>query len=204
MDCIIVDPNNYDKKKVYKDAVRYCNKFLRINGLSKPNKYLTTAPWLKQRYYGWYQTGTQEVFVDLERSHCPVRNPNYVWSYTGYKVDLTAPGTLAHEIGHHVQTVYESLLTQREKRNFRSILKKISFAEKSMSSYEYDVHEMFAESTRLFLLNPDLLKKARPLRYELLSEVVGLKPMHQVDWREILQHAHPKIIQATEKWLKIS
>lgn len=204
MNPIIVDPNNYDKKAAYDEAVKYCNRFLKINKIPKPARYLTSAPWFKprvQRYYGWYQFSTKDIFVNVKLSRPPVKTPGYSWSYTGCKADLTAPGILAHEVGHHVQITYEDALPIRERKIFRQLLKKISKKESKVSSYEPNIDEMFAEASRLFILNPDLLKNARPVRYALMTEVMGLKPLHNVPWREVLQNAHPRLIQSIEKWM---
>ena len=57
-----------------------------------------------------------------------------------------------------------------------------------------------AEAARLFITNPDLLKRGRPMRYEIFREhytpVVGHR------WKTVLKNAHPKIITAAERWMQ--
>lgn len=49
--------------------------------------------------------------------------------------------------------------------------------EKQITSYEPDYHERFAESIKLFITNPDLLKQYDPKRYDVIVNKLNLKPI---------------------------
>ena len=92
------------------------------------------------------------------------------WSHPHYFTDRTIYGVLHHEFGHYVH----------ELLGFPRIP-----AEKKITSYEPDGRERFAETIKLFLGNPDLLREYDPKRYEKLL-ALGLKPLHQKPWKEIM------------------
>src|SRR5574342_1404331 len=101
----IVDPATYDKATALEAAREYVSGFLGHNGLRGPSKLITeqlTRHENRWRDNGWYKFDTMEMFVNLKRSRPPVKVPGFQWSFTGFKADLTAPGILAHETGHHV------------------------------------------------------------------------------------------------------
>jgi hypothetical protein len=202
-----VDPATYDKRQAYDAALAYVKAFLDLNGIAPVAEYLTEPDDTKQppgnnpwHDKGWYWCGT--LFVNLKKTRTPVKVPGFQWSFTGYKADLTAPGVLAHEVGHHVH--FEIDRKREEHYYTLQLLEHIAsvrHAEPAVSGYEPNLYEVFAEAMRLFILNPTLLAEGRPKRYSLLIGL-GLKPLHQAPWREVLQHAHPKIIAATEKWIE--
>jgi len=70
-----------------------------------------------------------------------------------------------------------------------------------VSSYEPNPSEAFAEAMKLFILNPDLLRAGRPLRYRFVTEVLSFRPVHDLSWREVLRHAHPKFFTAADQWI---
>jgi hypothetical protein len=206
---LIVDPNSYDKQRAIRNAVPYVEAFLDLNGIPHVTEYLWEPddakkppgknPWHDR---GWYWFGT--LFVNVKKSRVPVKVPGFAWSFTGYKSDLTLPGVLAHEMGHHVHFRLENRHPAAAvfSRQLQVYIKTVVDAEPPVSGYEPNLHEAFAEMMRLFILNPMLLKEGRPKRYTLLADVLNLKPLHQVPWRDVLHHAHPKIIKAAEGWIK--
>jgi hypothetical protein len=199
----IIDPHNYDKATATKSAVEYVEAFLDLNGVPHVDEYLwapddTKKPPGKNPWHdnGFYWFGT--LFVNLRKSRTPVKVPGFSWSYTGFKADLTAPGILAHETGHHVHFHMDKKHSPRE---FLEKIKLIAGGETAVSGYEPNVFEVFAEAMRLFILNPELLKAGRPKRYELIT-ALGLKPLHAAPWQDVLKNAHPKLVKATENWIK--
>ena len=142
--------------------------------------------------YGYYTWGSSTIFVNERLVRVPVKTPGFSWSYTGYKADLTGAGIIAHETGHYV----DCLLKMPSRR-----IKKIVKGEKCVSSYEPNAQEVFAESMKLFILNPDLLREGRPLRYAFLTSL-GLQPIIADCWQDVLTHAHPKLIAAAKNWIK--
>jgi hypothetical protein len=164
------------------------NAFCTHNDLCPPKIKNAT----RTRDYGYYTWGSSTIFVNERLVRVPVKTPGFSWSYTGYKADLTGAGIIAHETGHYV----DCMLKMPSHR-----IKKIVKGEKCVSSYEPNAQEVFAESMKLFILNPDLLRQGRPLRYEFLKSL-GLEPVIADSWQNVLIHAHPKLIAAAKNWIK--
>jgi hypothetical protein len=141
--------------------------------------------------FGFYRRGTNTITVNEKLCKTPVKTPGFTWSYTGYKADLTVAGVWAHEFGHYVDNVLQQISS---KMNVKG--------ESNVSSYEPNNSERFAESMKLFILNPDLLKQGRPKRYEFLTKICGLKPVINDVWEIVLGNAHEKLITATRNWVK--
>jgi hypothetical protein len=59
--------------------------------------------------------------------------------------------------------------------------------------------EAFAETFRVFALNPTLLAAGWPLRYSFITASLRLKPLHSTPWRSVLAHAPDFIKEAAEK-----
>lgn len=162
------------------DAFGTLNNVPRLAGL-----HFSPPPHARNRFQltGLYHNNT--IWVDLSKTRTPVATPVRSWSFTGWKSDMTPAGVLAHEFGHHV---WYALLPYRK---IRSALREIVQVEHAVSGYEPCVEESFAEAFRVFMLNPDLLRCGWPGRYEFML-TVGLKPLHEIPWREILVNAHPR------------
>lgn len=202
---VIVDPATYNKQEAVEAALTLCNAFIEQNGfwrpqyIWEPDATLTLdLPWRENKWNdrGWSWNGI--VFVNLRKSLRPVKTPGYQWSYTGYKADMTAPGVLAHEVGHHLCDV----LVQRQGGGsfLEWILHKVRKAEPAVSSYEPVLSELWAEASRLMILNPRLLYEGRPLRFWTLLRY-GLVPVHNTPWEVILGNAHVKLTQAARSWI---
>ena len=206
MEPLIVDPNDYDKGRELSRALGVTKAFLELNGIAPVTEYLWEPddgkkpignnPWHDK---GWYWFG--RLFVNLKRSRVPVKVPGFSWSFTGSKADLTAPGVLAHETGHHVHFQLDRRGTSGSHALLCDI-RDVKAAEAPVSGYEPNLHETFAEAMRLFVLNPSLLEEGRPLRWKLLTEGLGLRPLHGVPWREVLRNAHPRLIGSLENWVE--
>lgn len=201
----IVDPSTYSKERALEDAVLYVEAFLDLNDIPHVQRYLFSPddgqkPPGRNVWHdkGWYWNET--LFVNLKRSRPPVKTPGFAWSYTGFKADLTAPGVLAHETGHHIH--FRPRMRGPELIPSLKMIAGIAAKEAPVSGYEPNPYEVFAEAARLFILNPELLREGRPQRFRMLTDEFGLKPPHDAPWREVLKHAHPKIIAAAESWIK--
>mgnify|MGYP003345775839 CR=1 FL=1 len=203
MNPLIVDPHNYDRKIAYEQAKKQCQEFLGSNKLREPGQWATEMPMKKyQRNFGLYNHSRGgSVCVNLKKSRPPVKTPGFQWSYTGYKSDLTAPGILAHEVGHHIDAVFLKELSRDDRRSTWATWDRIRRNEPRVSSYEPNDSEAFAESMKLFILNPDLLRTGRPLRYKFLTKALQLVPVHDLSWQQILVNAHPKLHAAARKWM---
>jgi len=148
----------------------------------------------RDKRYGVYDPNARTVTVNAARCRLPAIEPVRMWSYPGYKVDRTPYGVVCHETGHHVHDTI---------KGGRSVLRELREAvkgEKPLSGYEPNIGEVFAEAMRLFLTNPDLLRLGRPQRYEFFLSL-GLTPVLEDDWREVLRDAHPRIQQAAARWV---
>lgn len=133
-----------------------------------------------------YDNTNYRIEINLKKCKSPVITPGFSWSFTGYKSDVTPSGVLAHEIGHYL----DYLSGWKYSKNI-PIKKKIT-------SYEPNKLESFAETIRLFILNPDLLKTKWVERYNYIIQL-GLKPIITDSWQEVLINAHEKIINQCNK-----
>lgn len=167
------------------------SRFCKLNKIDQP---IITNKKCDPRYYGFYSYGSNEIVYDKKQCRVSVNVPGFQWAYTGYKADVTVAGILSHEMGHYVDD-YFGYPSQRIKRFVRK--------EKSVSSYEPDGCEIFAEAFRLFLLNPNLLQLACPRRYEFLTEKCcrNLIPFFETSWDVNLRNAHPRILDAASNWI---
>lgn len=109
-------------------------------------------------------------------------------------------GVVAHELGHHVQETMTAAgtATPAHGEQWRELIQRYR---KQMSGYEPVPSEAMSETMRLFILNPDLLRRAIFPRYEFLVDELGLKPSEKRGWREVLGAAHPTYIAAAERWI---
>lgn len=207
MEPFVVDPETFHKETALRAAVTYVEAFLDLNGIPRVREYLFAPddskkppgknPWHDN---GWYWRGA--LFVNLKRSRVPVKAPGFSWSFTGFKADLTAPGILAHETGHHVHFELEKRLSTELRKGLMDCLGYLKDNETAVSGYEPNLHEVMAEAMRLFIMNPTLLREGRPERFRFLTDHLGLRALHDAPWRDVLRNAHPRIIAAAEGWIK--
>lgn len=136
-----------------------------------------------------------KIYVNVRKAAMPTPERTRIWSYPGHKTDRTPAGILAHEIGHHTDYLRKRLSATYQWCNVWLS------TEKSVTSYEPNESEGFAETMRLFILNPDLLCCGRPRRYQLLLDA-GLIPLPMGTWPNVLRCAPEHIHAATEKFAK--
>jgi len=173
---ILKEISNEAKRKCYDDAMKIIDDFCAINNIKKPKISLLDNKKCDSK--GYYQPTTKRIYVLPKNCSVPTKKPGFSWSYPGYKADVTPFGVLLHEFGHYMHYIYYrpeySALAKNEK----------------VSSYEPNEGERIAETFKLFLGNPDLLKKICPLRYKLMIKS-GLKPVIKKSWQKVLENAHP-------------
>lgn len=196
------------KQELYEAAGQYVERVLALWGLKMP-LLVSTSPSKAQHgrggtLFGLYlpdsQSGT--IFVNVERSTQPPRVRGRIWSYPGHKSDRTAAGILAHETGHYIwnrtagakKAGWVSLLDLSQPGRWSAC--------KPITSYEPTVGEAFAETMRLFILNPELLHLGRPTRYNFLRRVLSLIPPHSLPWRNVLMNAPDFILSAAMKFVE--
>ena len=121
------------------------------------------------------------------------------WSFPGYVVDRTPYGVIQHKLGHHVDIIKGS--DKRAYFSDYSWLMREEIGEKKITNYCPDDAEWFAEIFRLFVTNPDLLKRMRPLTYtQLIAD--GFKPVFNDVWCERLIQAPARTIHAAGNKIK--
>ncbi len=200
---LIVDPLTYSKQVAYDEALVIVKQFLDLNNIAHPSSFnvFNSFPRMGKLKtdYGFYEFRDRSININLKKSRTPVKNPGFQWSFTGSTADLTAPGILCHEVGHHIH----SENGDRYYKNSGYVHKFFVHVqnEASVSGYEPNLYEAFAETMRLFILNPDLLKLGRPLRFGYFVDELKLQPLHEIPWKEILINAHPRLVSAVENWI---
>ncbi len=181
-----------DKMKLYQIGVAAATEFLELNSIRLPvfmtyeealNKLENRLSKLLRRVAdgptlgtgtGLYSDG--HVFVNVPVTATPVQSPSMrSWSWPGWKTDRTAVGVVAHETGHHVAAMLNARYTPERRAEFRALWL-TAIKGKKVSGYEPIPDEAAAESMRLFILNPDLLRKAIPNRYNFMLRL-GLNPI---------------------------
>lgn len=149
---------------------------------------------------GYYRRGHIHVSIPA----CAHKNPGYSWP--GFISDRTPYGVIQHELGHHIDQVKSGLDVYRNRsgRFFSDTIRAIS-KEPPITSYAPDTMEWFAEIFRLFVTNPDLLKRIRPKAYAAMISQ-GLKPYFDAPAERILTtwEAPPKVFERMQKWIEKS
>jgi hypothetical protein len=107
------------------------------------------------------------------------------WSYPGYSTDRTPYGVLAHELAHHVDHAHGAA------GGTHGRAWTIATGERPLTSYCPNNNEWFAEMFRLFVTNPDLLRRLRPKTHELM--LTKWKVAEERLWPEVLRGADRQI-----------
>lgn len=144
---------------------------------------------LSRDLMGLYVYNTQKIKVYAD--NCLITGDSRLdlsktWSFPGYKTDLSLYGVLAHEVGHHL----DNLLRLRDvwRAHIASYDKMLN--EQPVSAYACtSVYEDIAESIRLLITNPDLLRILRPMRHTILTVELDLQIIEPRSWREVLERS---------------
>lgn len=112
-------------------------------------------------YYSHRPDASGTICVDPAACAAPARGIGRQRSFPTYSTDRTPVGVVAHEAGHAIERftdlsdfdAWHDLLRPRDR----------------ISSYEPNFHEAFAESMRIFILNPALLKLLSPRRWHFIN-----------------------------------
>lgn len=178
---------NPRKLELYERGVADAEAFLERNELRFPAWVLN--PGLDGR--GLYEAREERVSVNLHNCTLPPDTPGYSWSFPGYKVDASPYGVVCHETGHHVHHLL----------GWSGV--PAGWYRKRVSGYEPNWTESTAETLKLLIGNPDLLRVGVSARWEIVTGPWGLKPVHSRPWREVLEErgAHPRLLRAAENWV---
>ena len=211
---------------LYREGIRLARRFLEVNQIPEPIfltyreaeeiyphvckeksvRRLALEIWKRTAKGPKLGTGTGlythgYVFVSLERAAKPQVTPrNRSWSWPCYKVDRTPVGVVAHEVGHYVGEHLRQKMNKIVAHNTRNIWGTIVCQKiKPITGYEPTVDEAGAETSRLFILNPDLLHQGNGERYRFFTHHLGLIPSETRTWKEVLDH--PEYIRAAQSWI---
>ncbi len=135
-------------------------------------------------HVGWYRTGRITLFPHL------CTRPGTGYSWPGHVSDRTVQGVLAHELGHHCHLTRPDAMRIMETFPRRC----------RVTGYEPNASESFAESFRLFVLNPSLLREGRLERYVYLIDL-GFVPCESRHWNEILSGIPPRMAARLPRWI---
>lgn len=170
-------------------GIELIQEFAEANHIAHPSIIINTG--IGDDYYGFIHLGNV-IRINMKTCRSAVRNPGYDWTFPGYVTDFTPYGILAHEFGHYISDILG--------KDFRKNFINLQRHESNVSLMDdKDVDERMAEAARLFITNPDLLKKGRPMRYGFFADYYS--PIIKNRWTTILKNAHPKILQAAENWM---
>jgi len=137
-----------------------------------------------------------EILVDARRCLDPTESlePTH---WPGHLADFSCLGTTAHELGHHVCHLRDWV---RISRAWYSVTMG-AMDEPAVGLYAtYQTAEDFAETLRVFILNPSLVEELAPKRNRFLVKEMLLKPVESRHWRELLSDS-PRHIKEVEKRL---
>lgn len=143
------------------------------------------------------------VAVDLSNCHRPSRfrmfnTGRWIVQGPGSFEDYTPLGVFCHEVGHHVDFTLHRRGHSARSELFLSVVDE----EEEVSGFEYNVQESFAEAIRLFITNPTLLRVGRPLRWDYLTKVLRLKPLHAAPWRRVLSLSAKRVRASASSWVE--
>lgn len=186
-----VSQTEYTKTLHAKASVVVCKKFCEINNIPEPifNIYEGEEEGVTRikrvGTCGYYRKKNIHVAIPL----CARQNAMYSWP--GYISDRTPYGVIAHELGHYVD---EYLTIRAAESKGLTSLKGVEWIssrvvrlskEKSITSYDPNDSEIFAEWFRLFITNPGLLRLIRPGVYREIT-ALGLKPRVTMIYKDVL------------------
>jgi hypothetical protein len=177
------------KEELLMKGLELIERFSDLNRIKTPLVFIDST--IKSAYGVFYPNNV--IHVNLKVCRPPVKVPGYDWTFPGYVQDLTPYGILAHEFGHYIS----DMLGKEFRKNFVNI-KRIE--DNVTASDDRGLDEKMAEAARLFITNPDILKRGRPIRYRIFSE--HYEPVVRNRWKNVLKHAHPKIHTAAENWIQ--
>jgi len=187
---------NLNKTSLYVEGLALMATFCEKNDISKPTVIAHEVDEWSYDVCAYYRDNV--IHICLKKcAHVGVAGR--AWSFPGYVVDRTPYGVIQHELGHHVDVI-----SGTDKDSYFSNYSKLmreGTGEKKITNYCPNDAEWFAEIFRLFVTNPDLLKRMRPLTHaRLIAD--GFSPVFNDVWCERLVHAPARTIHAAGNKIK--
>lgn len=109
-------------------------------------------------------------------------------TWPGWLEDYTVLGAVCHELGHHVQK--EKGWKKVDQTYYDPYTKEAPLSMYARSSRPED----FAESFRLFVINPTLLEALCPLRYAYFTVYLKLRTIEDRHWSLILEDSPERVV----------
>lgn len=186
-------PAVYDKAQALRDAVNLSAHWCIENDLVIPAYCVTEAIRPQLGNCSLWTNGGHLIRINAPL--CPLAGKMHAHNWPGGREDFTVAGIVAHETGHLLHHSRPEAL-----RGWRP--------GEPINDYEYGYTfiepkygpETFAETLRLFILNPSFLRVAAPTRYSYLTDVLGLVAVVTTPWEEILAHAPHEV--RTTQWTR--
>lgn len=181
------------KMQLLASATRLMADFCRLNALQCPTvEQCAYADWPHDvcAYY-------RPVKVAICVARCAaIGTQGRAWSFPGYIIDRTPYGVVAHEVGHHADR--EKGAVKGPYYSEFSTAVRNAAGEAPLTNYCPNDWEFFAESFRLFVTNPTLLRLIRPRTYREIR-AARYVPIVTRDWREILATAPGRTLAMAER-----
>lgn len=172
---------------LFERGVAHIRRWCELNGVSMP-RIVEREGRPEFGVCAYYRDGRIDIWV---QSCAALGRAGRQWSYPGYVVDRTPYGVLAHELGHHVDRQHGPA------GGFRShVWRPVDAA--PLTGYCPNDNEWFAELFRLFVTDPDLLRRARPKIADLFFQEWPAAAERR-PWAEVLKDSPRHIAAATNK-----
>jgi hypothetical protein len=162
------------KEQLFTLGCEYTQRWLEANQLHAPGYRVGRLAAKPHGSYGcgYYSAQHKMVLVDPAACAVPAKGAARQWSFPAYAIDRTPVGVVAHEVGHHVDAAMGYPSSAQEWQH--PLIER-----EHISGYEPNASERWAETLRLFILNPALLRRWRPRRYSYLTITLGLLPSNR-------------------------
>lgn len=177
-----------NKMVLLEKGTKLLRNFCTLNGI-KPFDIHVVQP--GERYYNFnscafYLNGA--IYI-MPAKCAPAGNGVRAWSWPGNTVDRTPYGVLQHELGHYLDDQHDSTLSIEWGKLY----------DKPLTNYHGTrgcsaMAEDFAEIFRLFVTNPNLLRRIRPKSWRYLA--ARFVTAEKRSWYNVLRIAPLPIIRA--------
>lgn len=185
---------NPSKKQMEFDKWSFlCTWFCYYNNHHSPTISISNTIHAPARYF----IKSDEIKINIDK--CEYIKDKRYGNFIASPNDCSVGGAMCHEIGHFC---HESM-TDNVKNKLESWISDARTKEKAVNPYaSSNIHEDIAETFRLFIMNPDLLKLGRPIRYDIMQQKLSYKPIHHVSYDLVLKNAGSEILKKCNDWIK--
>jgi hypothetical protein len=186
----ITNLSKANKTELLEEGLLQIMEFAKVNSLPAPTVNMVDEEVADDISFrcGCYIVSSNQILICIKRCANIGTGTGFSQSSPASKIDRTPFGVLAHEMGHHVHSLFLTSKYFKDKHLMASSLKHtfMNTKKEKISGYEPNYRESFAESMRLFISNPDLLKRACPIRYGFIYDQLQLKPLYNELWENML------------------